>query len=157
MYLLFIIRLNMETDTALPMNERIRLLMTKLDVGQTKLAGIIGCTPQAIGCIVRNENKPGIDIITGILVSLPEVSPDWLLLGRGEMKKSDVPVYNSGEVLRKTDDPEVKIFSCKDCIEKEKRIDELTSSVKRAEYTIGIQDKLIVEYETQLGKNVKVS
>ena len=140
-----------------PVNERIKLVFTQTDLTQKEFAEKIGCRQQAISNAVNNKNQPGLELITNILVVFPVINTDWLVLGKGEMKKSDIPAYNTGEVLKKTDDPEVKIFSCKDCIEKEKRIDELTRDVKRAEHTIGIQDKLIVEYETQLGKNAKVS
>lgn len=140
-----------------PVNERIKIFWKQTGMTQHVLAEKIGCVQQDISKAVTNLHKPGLELITGILVAFPDVSFEWLVFGRGEMKKSDVPAYNTGEVLRKTDDPEAKIFSCKDCIEKEKRIDELTREVKKGEYTIGIQDKLIVEYETQLGKNAKVS
>jgi len=140
-----------------PVNERIKIIFTQTGMKQRVFAEKIGCVQQDISNAVTNKYKPGLEIITGILVGFPDVSFEWLVFGKGEMKKSNVLAYDSGEVLRKTDDPEVKIFSCKDCIEKEKRIDELTRDVKRAEHTIGIQDKLIVEYETQLGKNAKVS
>jgi len=53
--------------------------------------------------------------------------------------------------------PKASETGCLKCIEKEKRIEDLTREVKKGEHTIEIQDKLIVEYETQLGKNAKVS
>lgn len=48
-------------------------------------------------------------------------------------------------------------YNCLNCIEKQKRIEDLTREVKKGEHTIEIQDKLIAEYESQLGKNAKAS
>lgn len=48
--------------------------------------------------------------------------------------------------------PKASETDCLKCIDKEKRLEDLTREVKKGEYTIGIQDKLITEYELQLGK-----
>ena len=37
--------------------------------------------------ISSGRNKPGLDLITKILSRFPEISPDWLLLGEGEMHR----------------------------------------------------------------------
>ena len=65
--------------------------------------------------------------------------------------------YEQDDTQIAINEPIISETSCLKCIEKEKRIEELTREVRKGEHTIEIQDKLIAEYEMQLGKNVKAS
>ena len=136
-------------------NERIKIFWKQTGMKQHVLAEKIGCVQQDISKAVNNKYKPGLELITGILVAFPDISFEWLVFGRGEMKKSDVPVYNSGEVLLKTADPEVKIFSCKDCIEKEKVIVAQKITIEACRETIKLQREKIEYIEGENGKNEK--
>jgi len=55
--------------------------------------------------------------------------------------------------------PKASENGCLKCIEKEKRIEDLTREVRKGEEMIEVQGKYIrtLENETQLGKNAKVS
>jgi len=71
--------------------------------------------------------------------------------------KSMAYFFDTEDSIHTFNAPKASETGCLKCDEKEKRIEELIREIKKGEYTIGIQDKLIVEYETQLGKNVKAS
>ena len=53
--------------------------------------------------------------------------------------------------------PPVSESGCLQCVEKEKRIEDLTREVRKGEEMIDVQGKLIAEYELQLGKKEKAS
>lgn len=139
-----------------PANERIRQILKQLRLNESGLAKSIGCKPQAINNIVNDKNKPGFGLITSILVSHPTISTDWLVLGNGEMMKSEVSAYRPGDTLRKIDDPAVKIFGCKDCIEKEKVIVAQKITIEACRETIKLQREKIEYIEGDNGKNEKV-
>src|SRR5665647_1036772 len=112
-------------------NERIRILRKQAGMNQHDFAEKIGCKQQDISNAETSKYKLSLDLITGILVAFPEVNIDWLLLGRGKMTKNESSEYKQHEELLKTDEPGVKLFNCPDCIEKDKRIEDLTKEVRK--------------------------
>jgi len=133
-----------------PVNERIKLVFKQTGLSQTVFGERVGCTQQAISNAVNNKNQPGLDLVTSILVSYPELNTEWLVLGKGEMKKNESLESSQSEELLKADEPGVKLFNCTQCIEKEKKIEDLTREVKNKEFTIELQTKLIHSLEAQL-------
>lgn len=39
--------------------------------------------------ISSGRNKAGMDLVLGVLTQFPEISPEWLLFGKGEMLKQE--------------------------------------------------------------------
>jgi len=133
-----------------PVNERIKIFWRYTGMRQHVLAEKIGCKQQDISSAVNNKYKPKLEIITGILVEFPNVSSEWLLFGKGKMMKSEASEYLQSEESLKTDEPVVKLFNCTDCIEKEKRIEDLSKEVKKGEYTIDLQRERIDSLKEQV-------
>lgn len=67
-------------------NQRFKILLEHYKFNQNKLAVLLGVSATAIGNIVGGrENKPSYEIIVKLLETFNDLSPDWLLLGNGEM------------------------------------------------------------------------
>ena len=116
-------------------------LINKQELSKSAAGRIVEMSPQGFISMMKNKS---------IKVSTLEIF----------CKYFNVPVsyfYEVGDEVIAVNEPKVTEYSCLNCIDKEKRIEELSLEIKKGEYTIGLQDKLIVEYETQLGKNAKVS
>jgi len=73
--------------------------------------------------------------------------------------KSMAYFFDTEDSIHPLTTPKASETGCLKCIEKEKRIVDLTREVKKGEKMIEVQGKLIrsLENETQLGKNAKVS
>ena len=67
------------------LNKRIIELMIRLDVSKTNFAKALDISLPTITHIANGRNKPGLDILQKILLIYTIISPDWLLLGQGEM------------------------------------------------------------------------
>ncbi len=70
------------------MKEKLQLLMTRLQLKPGQFARILDVNPAIISHILAERNKPGVDLLQKILDKFPQVSPDWLMLDRGDMFRS---------------------------------------------------------------------
>ena len=68
--------------------ERILILIKELKLTGQKFAESINVNSSNITHIVNNRNKPSYQIISGIMNAYPNVSPDWLINGNGDMFRS---------------------------------------------------------------------
>ena len=49
----------------------------------------IGVIRSSISHIISGRNNPGLELLQKVLIRFPQISSDWLLLGRGEMLLSE--------------------------------------------------------------------
>jgi transcriptional regulator with XRE-family HTH domain len=66
-------------------NSRIALLIEKLGDNKSSFATKVGVSQPIITHITNGRNNPGLEVIQKILTTCPEVNPEWLILGSGEM------------------------------------------------------------------------
>lgn len=72
-------------------NQRIDALIKQMRTNPKVFAESIGKTSTTIYTVINGRNKPGYDVLEGILKKYPEVNPDWLLTGDGGMYRTDKP------------------------------------------------------------------
>lgn len=66
-------------------NLRINQLIEKLGYNKSSFAAKIGVSQPIITHITNGRNNPGLEVIQKILLNCPEINPEWLILGNGEM------------------------------------------------------------------------
>ncbi|MEA3448774.1 MAG: helix-turn-helix transcriptional regulator [Bacteroidota bacterium] len=83
------------------MKDRILQIIEAEELTAAKFAQEIGVQPSSISHIVSGRNKASVDLITKILRRFPGISTDWLMLGKGDMYKSDMNINHaaSGETF----------------------------------------------------------
>jgi transcriptional regulator with XRE-family HTH domain len=81
-------------------SERIKYLMKLNNLTASAFADEIGVQRSSISHILSGRNKPSLDIVVKILTRFPNVSSDWLLLG----KKN---VTNVNNVEKETENTEI--------------------------------------------------
>ena len=64
---------------------RVKELMFKLDLNQTKFGKSIGGTQNQVYNTIKGNTTPRIAFLEAILKSHPQVSREWLMQGKGEM------------------------------------------------------------------------
>lgn len=74
--------------------KRIDLLVKTLNLTGIKFAESIGVNSSNITHIVGDRSKPSYSFLLSILETYPEVSSDWLMIGAGEMFKSEINLQN---------------------------------------------------------------
>jgi hypothetical protein len=74
-----------------PIHQRLNFLIDKLEEGvQRRLALRLGVTSGTIGDILgQRKSKPGYELLRKILLAYPQIRAEWLMLGEGQMLKSD--------------------------------------------------------------------
>lgn len=81
------------------MNSRLRELLTLEGLNSKQFADKLGIQASNVSHIMNGRNRPGYDFIIKTLESFPRVSPDWLLLGHGEMYRDNDGVKATNSVL----------------------------------------------------------
>lgn len=75
-------KLRMET-----IRDRIVKIMEVESLTASRFAESIGIQRGAMSHILSGRNNPSLDVITKILAQYVQISPDWLLFGKGDMKR----------------------------------------------------------------------
>ncbi|MDR2906540.1 MAG: helix-turn-helix transcriptional regulator [Bacteroidales bacterium] len=57
----------------------------------TQFADAIGIQRPTMSHILARRNNPSLDFVTKVLVRFPEISSEWLLIGKGQMLKQPIP------------------------------------------------------------------
>ncbi len=102
------------------MINRIQLILKTKNLSPTRFADAIQVQRSGISHILSGRNKPSLDFMMKILSTYPEINPDWLLFGKGEMflsskkKKTkdeiipEVGKTDSSQIVKDEDPPEYK-------------------------------------------------
>ncbi len=69
------------------MNERIKVLLEKLNLTASRFADEIGVPRSTISHIISGRNKPSLDFITKIIDRFNSVNIEWVIFGHGEVFK----------------------------------------------------------------------
>lgn len=81
------------------MSERERIMQVMAQKGFTasQFAEAIGIQRAAMSHITSGRNNPSLDVMKKILERFPDISPDWLLMEKGPMKRGSQPVATPPE------------------------------------------------------------
>lgn len=101
------------------MRNRIQLFMKARNLNAAQLADEINVQKSGISHILTGRNNPSLDFIQKILVRFPEISAEWLIMGKGAMFQDNTLI-------------ESRVHSSVKDIEKEK-VNDLFSSFEASE------------------------
>lgn len=99
---------NIESE-ATNMKERIIKIMECERMGQAQFASAIGIQRAAMSHIISGRNNPSLDVMTKILHRYPQINPDWLLLGKGEMLRDNTPAMEPADNIAKNP-PQIQVL-----------------------------------------------
>ncbi|MFY8189899.1 MAG: hypothetical protein ACOVK9_02960 [Bacteroidia bacterium] len=74
------------------LNKRVLSIMDAKFMSKSSFASVLDVSLPVLTHIGSGRNKPGLEIITKILNQFPDISPDWLLLGKGNMYRQEMNV-----------------------------------------------------------------
>lgn len=92
------------------MKLRLQTLLTSEKMPSSKFAEIIGVNRSSISHLLSGRNNPSLDVLQKVLVKFPQINPDWLLLGQGNMyrNKNNANLLSTPNVLPFKEDIAVK-------------------------------------------------
>ncbi|MFO7613331.1 MAG: helix-turn-helix transcriptional regulator [Bacteroidales bacterium] len=67
------------------MKDRIRKILELKNESASDFAEKLGVQRSSVSHIMSGRNNPGLEFLQKILTSYPDINPDWLLLGKGEI------------------------------------------------------------------------
>ena len=75
----------MAVSTLVPIDQRFAQLIRQFGLTKNSFAISLGKTASVVQHLIDGRNKPGYDLLCKVFEIYPNVSRDWLLLGRGPM------------------------------------------------------------------------
>lgn len=69
------------------MESRLQRIIEAEKITPARFAEILGVQRSAISHILTGRNKPSFDLISKIIVKFPAINAEWLITGKGEMRK----------------------------------------------------------------------
>lgn len=88
------------SNTIDPLNQRIIQLMVRLEHSKSSFAKALDVSLPLMTHITSGRNKPGLDLLQRILTQYEQVSPDWLLIGTGDMFRKEAPKADLAPVYK---------------------------------------------------------
>jgi len=81
-------------------NDRIKLVMNKSGMKQIDFANHTGINKNTVSTIMNGKNF-GVDNLSKILDSFPNISGEWLLRGKGEMTDTDQDITATNQEVER--------------------------------------------------------
>ncbi|WP_299457964.1 helix-turn-helix transcriptional regulator [uncultured Rikenella sp.] len=76
------------------MKERLAQFLKLEGLTSVKFAEIMEVQPSSISHLLAGRNKPNFEFISRMLLRFPDLNPDWIINGQGEVYRSVKPVGN---------------------------------------------------------------
>jgi len=89
------------------MIDRIREVINYSQLSAASFADTIGISRSGLTHLLTGRNQPSLDVAKKILAKYPEISTEWLIMGMGEMMRTDVA--SASEVNNPAPEPETPV------------------------------------------------
>lgn len=80
-------------------NERILAIMAHYSKSKSEFAAQLGISQGVLSHLSSGRNKAGLDLVVSVLTQYPEISPEWLLLEKGEMIREKDNNHSKDQLL----------------------------------------------------------
>ncbi len=77
--------------------ERIEYIIKDKGLSNVEFSTITGIAPATISHITSGRSKPTLPILKGILRGFPDLNPEWVFMGEGQMYKQEVDEMNDSD------------------------------------------------------------
>ncbi|MDD2436686.1 MAG: helix-turn-helix transcriptional regulator [Massilibacteroides sp.] len=126
------------------MKARILQIMENEGMSPSKFAETIGIQRSAMSHILSERNNPSLDVLVKILETFPYVDSDWLLFGKGEMRRISTSVSKQQEPNLFSDTPFIRTIPQPAAeYRKENGVKEDVNTIKSAEKEVVIRTELV--------------
>lgn len=106
---------------------RLLQIMNEFGYSKTEFASKLQVSPAVLSHISSGRNKPGLEIVIQLLQNFPEVSAEWLLRGKGQMKLEPIHDTRTSELHQLID--EISLLNSLNYNGLKLRLDELQSKL----------------------------
>jgi len=92
------------------MQARIKILLEHLGITPAAFADTLKVPRSSVSHILSGRNNPSLEFLRKMLITYPNISSDWLLLGQGAISRADVvdkPKLSAGYPAGATNEPKL--------------------------------------------------
>ena len=75
--------------------ERIKKIIEQKDLNPSYFADYIEISRSSMNHVLNGRNNPSLDVMVKVLEKYPDINPDWLLLGKLPMFRSEKPIIQT--------------------------------------------------------------
>ena len=87
--------------------ERLQFILAHYKLSPSAFADAIAVPRSSLSHLLSGRNKPSLDFVLKVMHRFPEISPYWLLLGKGEFIETKSNAKGSGAPKSKTSLPPI--------------------------------------------------
>lgn len=84
------------------MNTRLKQFLAAENISQSQFADTIKVVRASVSHVLSGRNNPGYDFIKAIMSAYPNLSIEWLMLGKGKMYKEAVVDFSPASTVQTT-------------------------------------------------------
>ncbi len=81
------------------LNKRVLSVMDAMNLSKSSFALALDISLPVLTHISSGRNKPGLELIQKVLSNFPTISPDWLVLGKGNMYREELKAIDLSNEL----------------------------------------------------------
>lgn len=122
---------------------RIKKLLDIQNLNPSQLADQIGINRSRLSHILTGRNNPSLEIIQGILTQYPDINPDWLISGSGEIYRDIITPSQKGDIESEVESLSNDLFSYAKPVQKQILKSQPLESVKKTTQVIDNENKII--------------
>ncbi len=105
------------------MVERILLVLKVKNLSPSKFADEIGIQRSSMSHIMSGRNLPSLDLVMKIMNKFPDINPEWLVMGNGQMMKStQIDLFEETNIEEKKTEPLLEALENLPVIEAKKEV-----------------------------------
>ena len=82
------------------LNDRFLAVMRHFNLTNRDFASKLGVSQGVVSHISSGRNGPGADLLVQLLTVFPEIDPEWLILGNGQMLKRNIHALNKDNLIK---------------------------------------------------------
>lgn len=95
----------------MPVNQRVKILLKRLGLTQKQFSEKVGVNQELVSRTINGKTTPNFAFIEQLYLAFPDINPDWLLTGKGDIWKDPSGEGNQITQSGKRNDQRVNIGS----------------------------------------------
>jgi len=139
-------------SNTISINQRVMSIMETKHLTRSSFAALLETSLPVLTHISSGRNKPGLEFIQKVIEKFPEISPDWLLMGKGEMLRAQKEIPKLDKEIDQLNSIQAEIELQKKSISQIEQYNRIL--IKEINYLAELQH-ILTKYQTNSSKQIE--
>ena len=139
-------------SNTLTINQRVMSIMETKQMTRSSFASVLETSLPVLTHISSGRNKPGLEFIQKVIEKFPDISPDWLIMGKGEMNRAKQELPKLEQEIDQLNAIQAEIELQKKSISQIEQYNRIV--IKEINYLAELQH-ILTKYQTNSSKQIE--